>query len=278
MAPAPRALAHFPGLARVFRDLAARAGDTPASRLSDFEQVLVAVAGTRAAAGHSFDEYRRALAGETELIVPGDRAAVRRDDTAYKLHSLGYSAREIADVLAGRITRRALDDAQKMLMVGTARDRVSDFLDREYRRLEDARRRRRGGGPGLVAGPALVERLIAKYATLHGVDRALVRAVAAVESGWNQQARSPVGAIGVMQLMPGTARELGVDPGNVEQNIEGGVRYLAWLLRWFGSVETALVAYNAGPGFAQRCLRGQAVVYGESREFVRKVLALASGA
>jgi len=100
-----------------------------------------------------------------------------------------------------------------------------------------------------------------------------VRAVIGVESSWDAGARSKVGAIGLMQLMPGTARELGVDPYDAAQNIEGGVRYLASLLRAFKTVDRALIAYNAGPGFADRFIRGQAVLYGETREFVRKVLA-----
>jgi len=83
-----------------------------------------------------------------------------------------------------------------------------------------------------------------------------------------------VGAIGLMQMMPGTARELRVDPRDLQQNIEGGVRYLASLLRAFKTVERALIAYNAGPGFAERYARGQAALYGETREFVKNVLGL----
>ena len=93
------------------------------------------------------------------------------------------------------------------------------------------------------------------------------------ESAFNPAARSHAGAIGLMQLMPSTARELGVNPFVPEQNIEGGVRYFSQLLRMFGGVELALVAYNAGPGFAQRYARGQAVLYGETREYVKRVLA-----
>jgi soluble lytic murein transglycosylase-like protein len=76
-----------------------------------------------------------------------------------------------------------------------------------------------------------------------------------------------------MQLMPMTARELGVDPFVPEQNIEGGVRYLSQLLRTFGGLELALVAYNGGPGYASRYARGQAALYGETRDYVQKVLA-----
>ena len=72
------------------------------------------------------------------------------------------------------------------------------------------------------------------------------------------------------------SRQLGVDPLDVEQNVEGGVRYLAWLLRSFGSVERALIAYNAGPGFAGRQARGEVALYGETRDYVGRVLAARS--
>jgi len=73
--------------------------------------------------------------------------------------------------------------------------------------------------------PTAFDALIDKYATLHHVEAAIVRAIMATESAFNPNARSPVGAIGLMQLMPTTARELGVNPFNPEENIEGGVRY-----------------------------------------------------
>ena len=77
---------------------------------------------------------------------------------------------------------------------------------------------------------------------------------AQVESGLRSDAVSPKGAVGVMQLMPATARELGVvDPMRAEQNVDGGVRYLKGLLRRYdGKLELALAAYNAGPGAVDR--------------------------
>lgn len=80
-----------------------------------------------------------------------------------------------------------------------------------------------------------------------GLPRSLIRAVIDQESGGNPKAVSPVGAIGYMQLMPQTAKELGVDPNDPRQNVLGGARYLKTQIDTFGNVEDALAAYNAGP-------------------------------
>jgi soluble lytic murein transglycosylase-like protein len=102
-------------------------------------------------------------------------------------------------------------------------------------------------------GSAGVAQLIAQHSARHGVDPALARAIAWQESRWIQSARSSVGAIGVMQLMPDTARWFGpavlgrrIDPRRIEDNIEGGVAYLAWLRRQAGSTRTAIMAYYQG--------------------------------
>jgi len=113
--------------------------------------------------------------------------------------------------------------------------------------------------------------LIEKYARLHNVESSIVRAIIATESAFNPVARSHAGAIGLMQLMPMTARELGVNPHIPEENIEGGTRYFAQLLT-FGRLDLALIAYNGGPGFDERYLRGQTALYGETRDYVRKVM------
>ena len=118
---------------------------------------------------------------------------------------------------------------------------------------------------------ALYDDLIERHAADHGVRPALVRAVIQVESGFNARARSVKGAMGLMQLMPATAAELGVDnPWDPAQNIRGGVAYLAGLLHRFNDERLALAAYNAGPGAVMRY--GQQVPpYRETQDYVRKV-------
>lgn len=106
--------------------------------------------------------------------------------------------------------------------------------------------------------------------TKYGVPASLLAAVAHQESGFNASAVSPAGARGLMQLMPGTARSLGVDPDNPLQAIDGAARMLRGLLNEFGSVDKALAAYNAGPGAVHR-YHG-IPPYPETRRYVPAVL------
>lgn len=112
---------------------------------------------------------------------------------------------------------------------------------------------------------------ISRNAHKYGVDPALVRAVIHAESNFNPLARSRKGAAGLMQLMPGTASDMGVsDVNNAAQNIEGGVKYLAWLLKRFnGDITKATAAYNAGPGAVEK-YRG-VPPYKETKTYVFRV-------
>jgi cell wall-associated NlpC family hydrolase len=135
--------------------------------------------------------------------------------------------------------------------------------------------------PGAVpaAGSGATAGLSGPYADLfvaagrrHGVDPALLSAVAKAESGYDPAARSPAGAIGLMQIMPGTAKDLGVDPRDPAQAVEGAARLLSrHLTSYDGKVDLALAAYNAGPGAVRRY--GGVPPYAETTAYVRRVTA-----
>ena len=119
---------------------------------------------------------------------------------------------------------------------------------------------------------ALYDHMIAEHADLHGVDANLVRAVIQAESDFNPRAVSVKGAMGLMQLMPDTAKEYGVlDAFNPAQNIRAGVAYLKSLLvKYSQNVELALAAYNAGPGAVKK-YGGTVPPYRETRKYVEKI-------
>ena len=129
------------------------------------------------------------------------------------------------------------------------------------------------GNMNLVGGHSreYLERLVQETAGRHRVDPALVEAVVGTESSWNPRAISHKGAVGLMQLIPGTAEQMGVrnafDP---QENLEGGVRYLRSLLeRYDGDLHLSLAAYNAGERAVDRA--GGVPRYRETRDYVQKI-------
>ncbi|MGQ9727444.1 MAG: transglycosylase SLT domain-containing protein [Candidatus Fervidibacter sp.] len=121
--------------------------------------------------------------------------------------------------------------------------------------------------------PTDIQRLVFAMAQRYGVDPFLALAVAKAESNFNPDVVSPKGAVGVMQLMPETAKALGVsNPFDPIQNIDGGIRYLKQLIERFGgNVPLAVAAYNAGPNAVRRY--GVVPPYPETQNFVRRVFA-----
>ena len=119
--------------------------------------------------------------------------------------------------------------------------------------------------------PGDTNSLIKEAAARYQVDPRLVAAVAQTESGGNQEAVSPAGAVGVMQLMPETAAGLGVNPYDKRQNIEGGAKYLRQMMDTFGGdVQKAVAAYNAGPQAVKEY--NGIPPYRETQDYVNKVL------
>ncbi len=115
--------------------------------------------------------------------------------------------------------------------------------------------------------------IINEVSNKYDVDPKLIEALVKQESGFNPNAKSKAGALGLMQLMPSTAKGLGVtDPMDVRQNIEGGVKYVKSMLdRFNGNVILALAAYNAGPNAVKRY--DGVPPYKETQNYVRSILA-----
>jgi soluble lytic murein transglycosylase-like protein len=132
-------------------------------------------------------------------------------------------------------------------------------------------------GPSALSAGTPYGAEITAAAQRNGLDPALLAGLIKQESGFNPNAGSPAGAQGLCQLMPGTARGLGVtDLHDPVQSIEGGAKYLAQQLKSFnGDVARALAAYNAGPGAVQRY--GGVPPYAETQNYVRAVQANAAG-
>ena len=124
-----------------------------------------------------------------------------------------------------------------------------------------------------VSSKTKIKELISRVSQKHGVDEKLVNALVNQESGFNPNAKSKVGAMGLMQLMPSTAKGLGVtNPMDPEQNVEGGVKYLKSMLdKYNGNIILALAAYNAGPGAVDKY--DGVPPYKETQNYVKSILA-----
>jgi soluble lytic murein transglycosylase-like protein len=126
------------------------------------------------------------------------------------------------------------------------------------------------GIPSYTGSPGLYQDMARTAARRHGIPEDLFLRLVRTESNFRPTARSSKGAIGLAQLMPGTARLMGVNPHDPGQNLDGGARYLAQQYRTFGNWRLALAAYNAGPGAVEKH-RG-VPPYRETQQYVAAIL------
>jgi soluble lytic murein transglycosylase-like protein len=173
---------------------------------------------------------------------------------------------------ASTSNRMAIFETQKQLMDG----RLSGQYANSIRLQPQAFDASRGAIPRYTGSMRSEFLPVAReMARRHGIPEDLFLRLVKQESNWNPSARSNKGALGLAQLMPDTARYLGVNPRDPHQNLEGGARYLAAQYRTFGSWRLALAAYNAGPGAVQK--HGGIPPFRETQQYVRAILGSALG-
>lgn len=240
--------------------------------------------------GYSQEDINFILEGQSDKVQANHKQQL---DYNRALHRLGYAEEDIAYILHGgpdkerELRKQELDIAVKYRLLGrNAKEaqRLSSVIAAQIR-AEIARVEREQGGqtaliptyatpvpiPAFRFGARVYGPVISEEAIRQGMDPLLCNAVAQTESGYNARAVSRKGAIGLMQLMPGTARILGVsDAFDPKQNVQGGIKYLSEQLKAFGKMELAIAAYNAGPE-AVRKYHG-IPPYPETVNYVKKVL------
>jgi soluble lytic murein transglycosylase-like protein len=167
-------------------------------------------------------------------------------------------------------------NARSMQAARSAADEVSQYLGRDSSQSASAKIVA-ANFHGRASTPADIDTAIEQAAARHNVDPNLVRAVVKVESNFNPNAVSRKGAMGLMQLMPSTARQLKVkNPFDPEQNVDAGVRHLKQLLESYGGdVKLTLAAYNAGAGAVARS--SGVPHYAETQNYVRRITNLYYG-
>ena len=173
----------------------------------------------------------------------------------------------------GKKNRSSLFKSQTALLDG----RLSDQYSGSVKLTPDYKAGKVAADEGSEAVPKFRGNYKGKYlevakaaAKKHGIPEDLFLRLVQRESGWNHMAVSHKGATGLAQLMPGTAKKLGVDINDPHENLEGGARYLKMMYDKFGSWKLALAAYNAGPGAVEK--HGGIPPYAETKAYVKAIL------
>ena len=198
----------------------------------------------------------------------------------YKLAMSGYSETEIEDIVCGRKKRQQIDLEHKRGMLGFGNIRQykgrMDFagalrIDMDRGQVHVNRKLKYLEAKKMLSAARPYWKLIKDAASRHAVNLSLILAIIQAESGFNPNAISDKGAVGLMQLMPHTAGDLGVtDLFDLRQNIFAGTQYLSECLKAFDTVELALAAYNAGP--ARVAVQNKIPPFKETLDFVKSVL------
>ena len=207
----------------------------------------------------------------------------------YKLAMMGYDDKEIANIISRKRTIRKINHNYRRAMLGYSRAKPSStsFFRKKEKRVSKkiilapiVRHKSPSIRPpdlrvymknGLLAEARPYFTIIKDAASKNELVKSLILAVIKVESGFDSQAISRKGAMGLMQLMPGTASDLGVtNPLDPKQNIFGGAKYLSDCLKTFKDLNLALAAYNAGPSRVAKLKRVPMIE--ETQKYVRDVI------